>query len=149
MNTALFAPPSGLDHDTGPGHPESPARLAALQHVFQQPGLAEFLINDVSAADHTQLLRVHTSSLIHSLVAKAPSSDRRVVDADTVIAHQNDPLAHLQWHDADYAWLTQQLCRVAAETAQRRIVSCLEGGYNITALTASVLQHVHALMEAA
>ncbi len=62
-------------------------------------------------------------------------------------AHQDDPLAGLQWQTADYAWLTQQICDLAAECCDGRVVSCLEGGYDLPALAASVAAHVDALKE--
>jgi acetoin utilization deacetylase AcuC-like enzyme len=62
-------------------------------------------------------------------------------------AHANDPLAQLNWVEADYAWLTQRLCDVADRHCQGRVVSCLEGGYDLEALTASVAAHVGVLQE--
>ncbi len=58
-------------------------------------------------------------------------------------AHADDPLAGLNWQAEDYAWLTQRLC----DYAQGRVVSCLEGGYDLDALTASVAAHVSTLQE--
>jgi acetoin utilization deacetylase AcuC-like enzyme len=58
-------------------------------------------------------------------------------------AHADDPLAGLEWQASDYGWLTQQLCHVAGG----RVVSCLEGGYDLAALTKSVAAHVAALGE--
>ena len=49
--------------------------------------------------------------------------------------------------EADYAWMTQQVMEVARQHAQGRIVSCLEGGYNLSALGRSVVAHVKALAE--
>ena len=47
----------------------------------------------------------------------------------------------------DYAWITNQLKVVADQYAQGRIVSCLEGGYNLSALGRSVVAHVKALAD--
>ena len=58
-------------------------------------------------------------------------------------AHQDDPLAQLNWIAADYAWLTHRLC----DFALGRVVSCLEGGYDLDALAASVAAHVGVLQE--
>ncbi|MFW2588902.1 histone deacetylase family protein [Sagittula sp. SSi028] len=63
-------------------------------------------------------------------------------------AHADDPLAALNWTVDDYTWLTQQICAVARENAQGRVVSTLEGGYDLAALGASAKAHVEALMEA-
>lgn len=56
-------------------------------------------------------------------------------------AHKDDPLASAQWETADYAWLAQRLC---AHTSAP-IISVLEGGYNISALTSSIAAHLQAL----
>jgi len=63
-------------------------------------------------------------------------------------AHRLDPLAGLTFIEADYAWLTEQILAVAAEFAQGRVISALEGGYNLSALAASTAAHVKALMQA-
>jgi len=62
-------------------------------------------------------------------------------------AHREDPLAGLQFVDADYAWVTQELCAVAKRHAHGRVVSTLEGGYALSALGRSATQHVKALIE--
>ena len=62
-------------------------------------------------------------------------------------AHADDPLANLNWQAADYAWLTRRLCDLATRHAKGRVVSCLEGGYDLAALTASVAAHVSVLQE--
>ncbi|MBL8251004.1 MAG: histone deacetylase family protein [Candidatus Competibacter sp.] len=64
-------------------------------------------------------------------------------------AHYLDPLAELNFTEDDYAWMTQQLLAIAEEHCQGRVVSMLEGGYNLPALAASAAAHVKALMEAA
>ncbi|MGB4946495.1 MAG: histone deacetylase family protein [Candidatus Competibacter denitrificans] len=63
-------------------------------------------------------------------------------------AHRLDPLAGLTFTETDYAWLTEQILAIAAEFAQGRVVSALEGGYNLSALAASTAAHVKALMQA-
>ena len=62
-------------------------------------------------------------------------------------AHAADPLANLNWYEDDFAWLTHRLCDLAATHAQGRVVSCLEGGYDLGALQTSVAAHVSVLME--
>lgn len=63
-------------------------------------------------------------------------------------AHRLDPLAGLTFTETDYAWLTEQILAIAAEFAQGRVVSALEGGYNLSALAASTAAHVKTLMQA-
>jgi acetoin utilization deacetylase AcuC-like enzyme len=61
-------------------------------------------------------------------------------------AHRSDPLAQLQLDEADYTWATEQLLEVARRHAGGRVVSTLEGGYDLDALGASVAAHVRVLM---
>ena len=60
-------------------------------------------------------------------------------------AHAEDDMAMLRFSDADYAWVTAQLKDVAERHAQGRIVSVLEGGYALSALGRSVVQHLRVL----
>jgi acetoin utilization deacetylase AcuC-like enzyme len=62
-------------------------------------------------------------------------------------AHAADPLANLEWTEADFAWLTERLCDLADAHAGGRVVSTLEGGYDLKALAASTAAHVQVLME--
>lgn len=62
-------------------------------------------------------------------------------------AHREDDLGGMALVEADYTWMTQQIMAVARQYAQGRIVSCLEGGYNLSALGRSVAAHVKALAE--
>jgi acetoin utilization deacetylase AcuC-like enzyme len=61
-------------------------------------------------------------------------------------AHLRDPLAQLQLQDDDFAWVSRQLLKVAAEICENRVVSVLEGGYDLDALAACVALHVGELM---
>jgi acetoin utilization deacetylase AcuC-like enzyme len=63
-------------------------------------------------------------------------------------AHRDDPLANLRLSEADFAWATMKLADVADRHTRGRLVSMLEGGYNLPALAKSVGVHVTALMEA-
>ncbi len=57
-------------------------------------------------------------------------------------AHRLDPLANLNWSDTDYAWLTGKIMDIADKQCANRIVSLLEGGYNLTGLAGGVTNHV-------
>ena len=63
-------------------------------------------------------------------------------------AHARDPLAALNLDESDFAWVTSALVEVAATHAKGRIVSALEGGYDLEALGRSAAAHVAALMAA-
>ena len=60
-------------------------------------------------------------------------------------AHREDDLGELKLVEADYVWLTEQILAIAERYAKGRIVSCLEGGYNLSALARSVVAHVRTL----
>ena len=62
-------------------------------------------------------------------------------------AHARDPLGGLNWQTEDYAWLTGAICDMAAKTCAGRVVSSLEGGYDLAALAESTAAHVTVLME--
>lgn len=61
-------------------------------------------------------------------------------------AHAGDPLAGLALEDEDYAWLTERIVATAESSAEGRIVSVLEGGYNLAALRSATLAHLQALV---
>ena len=61
-------------------------------------------------------------------------------------AHMRDPLANLNLVEADFDWVTRQIMAVADQSAQGRVVSVLEGGYDLVALAQSAAAHVTALM---
>ena len=63
-------------------------------------------------------------------------------------AHEDDPLASLRFHDDDYGWVTEQLIEVARRHCGGKLVSTLEGGYDLDALGRSAARHVAALMAA-
>ncbi len=62
-------------------------------------------------------------------------------------AHYEDDMASLGLVEADYAWVTRQIKAIAAESAQGRIISMLEGGYALSALARSVTTHVKVLAD--
>ena len=62
-------------------------------------------------------------------------------------AHRNDPLSDIRLQTEDYAWITERLVDLARAHAGGRLVSTLEGGYDLTALAASVSVHVSALID--
>jgi acetoin utilization deacetylase AcuC-like enzyme len=63
-------------------------------------------------------------------------------------AHRADPLAMLELVEDDYAWVTARLVELAGKHAKGRVVSVLEGGYDLTALANSALAHLNVLREA-
>ncbi len=63
-------------------------------------------------------------------------------------AHRNDPLANLNLVEEDFAWVTSKLMDLADKHAKGRVVSLLEGGYDLEGLARSAGAHVRALMRA-
>ena len=62
-------------------------------------------------------------------------------------AHRDDPLANLNLTEDDFEWVTREICKLAEDQCSGRVVSTLEGGYNLDALASSVAAHVQVLME--
>jgi acetoin utilization deacetylase AcuC-like enzyme len=63
-------------------------------------------------------------------------------------AHRDDPLADIELVEDDYRWITEELVSVARQFCNGRLISALEGGYNLEALARSVAAHVRALLQA-
>lgn len=63
-------------------------------------------------------------------------------------AHRRDPLGGLQLVEEDFGWATEELAKIAAKHAKGRIVSMLEGGYDLEGLAKSTGLHVKKLMDA-
>jgi acetoin utilization deacetylase AcuC-like enzyme len=92
-----------------------------------------------------QFREAYESVILPALRRHAP--DLIVVSAG-FDAHRSDPLANINLVEEDYAWITRKLIDVARERCGGRLVSLLEGGYDLTALSRSVAVHVQALLEA-
>jgi acetoin utilization deacetylase AcuC-like enzyme len=60
-------------------------------------------------------------------------------------AHREDDLGNMGLVEDDFAWITAKIREVADRHAKGRIVSCLEGGYNLSALGRSVVAHLRVL----
>ncbi len=83
-------------------------------------------------------------------IAVLPQVDKFQPDLIIISAgfdgHARDPLAHLNLVEADYAWATKKLMDIADKHCNGRVVSTLEGGYDLEALASSVAAHMLALM---
>ncbi len=64
-------------------------------------------------------------------------------------AHSDDPLAGMNLVEADFTWVTEKLCDLADRHCEGRVVSSLEGGYDLPALGASAAAHVNVLKDRA
>ncbi|MGB1007351.1 MAG: histone deacetylase family protein, partial [Thalassobaculaceae bacterium] len=83
------------------------------------------------------------SQLLPALAAFKP--DLIIISAG-FDAHRDDPLAEIQLDDDDYVWITREIMAIAADSAGGRLISSLEGGYDLAALGRSVAAHVTTLM---
>ena len=110
-------------------------------------------------------LNFHASNVIHAPIAAGLGSEAFRVAVDEIWlpalarfapqmlfvsagfdAHRDDELAQLCLTEDDYAWVTRVICEVAARHARGRIVSVLEGGYDLSALARSVRAHLDVLL---
>jgi acetoin utilization deacetylase AcuC-like enzyme len=111
----------------------------------QEHGVAGNIVNAPLAgeADGPAFRRAYETAILPALDAFKPEL---VIISAGFDGHANDPLASLRLHEADYAWVTRALMDIARKHAKDRLVSCLEGGYDLDALAASSAAHVAALM---
>ena len=137
---AMFAADPGLFYASshqhpcypGTGHPHERGVAGNIVNVPLPPG-----------ADGTRFRRAWEETILPGLDAFAP--ELLIVSAG-FDAHRADPLAELQLEIDDFAWLTCALAAVAARHCGGRIVSVLEGGYDLPALAASAAAHVRELL---
>lgn len=90
-----------------------------------------------------QMREVYQGTILPQLRAFAP--ELLIISAG-FDAHTNDPLANLNWFDSDFGWVTREICAVAAESAGGRVVSSLEGGYDLDGLAEGVRAHLDVLV---
>jgi acetoin utilization deacetylase AcuC-like enzyme len=90
MTTLLYTHPSSLEHDTGPGHPESPARIRAILAMLEREERKGALIGverrEPPRATRDQLERVHTSRFVEAILSAVPKEGHLRVDPDTVMS---------------------------------------------------------------
>jgi acetoin utilization deacetylase AcuC-like enzyme len=93
----------------------------------------------------TEFRAIYTDTVLPALATFEPEF---VFISAGFDAHRADPLANLNLSEDDYAWVTREICAVASRVCAGRVVSALEGGYDLDALAASAQAHVTALSEA-
>jgi acetoin utilization deacetylase AcuC-like enzyme len=96
--------------------------------------------------DGAAMREAYRDRILPALTAFAP--DLILVSAG-FDAHRRDPLAQLNWQSADFGWITGKLMDVAESRCGNRIVSLLEGGYDLRGLAGGVSHHVAMLMDGA
>ena len=81
------------------------------------------------------------------LTAIAAADPDLIVISAGFDAHERDPLAQLNLVDEDFAWITRRLCDLAAAHCGGRVVSTLEGGYDLQGLATATAAHLKVLKE--
>ena len=139
---AIFGPDA--DHFYASSHqsPCYPGTGEAWEH-----GVADNVVNAplVPGADSAAFRAAWSGTILPALDAFAP--ELLLVSAG-FDGHKADPLAQLRLETADFAWITAALLAVAERHGGGRMVSVLEGGYDLTALAAAAAAHVRVMMGA-
>lgn len=114
---------------------------------LHERGVARNILNLPLApgADSGQFRQAMEKGIVPALEAFRP--DMIFISAG-FDAHAADPLANLELTTEDFGWATERLAAIAASVCEGRLVSTLEGGYDLDALAASAAAHVRALMAA-
>ncbi len=139
---SLFAQNPELFYGSSHQHPFYPGTGDAWER-----GIANNIVNvplrerDASAA----FRNAWSGTIIPALEAFAP---QLLVISAGFDAHREDPLAQIRLETDDFAWITEALLAVARTHCEGRVVSLLEGGYDLEALAASAAVHMRGLMNA-
>ena len=115
-----------------------------FKHSHGMPGhiLNVPLAQDTDSSTYRQAI---TEGWFEELAAFSP---QLILVSAGFDAHRLDPLADVNLETDDYAWITAEITRLAGELCRGRVVSMLEGGYHIQALTEGVEAHIRGLLAA-
>jgi acetoin utilization deacetylase AcuC-like enzyme len=127
----LYASSHEMPHYPGTGHPT-------------ETGVGNIINVPLAAGDSGVEFRQKYNNIILPAVKKF-KPDLLLISAG-FDAHKDDPLASIMLVEDDFKWITQELMSIADHSCKGRIVSVLEGGYNLKALAASVAIHIKTLM---
>lgn len=136
----IFAPDADLFYASTHQSPLYPGTGAP-----SETGIAGNVVNAPlpSGADGVAFRSAMTKRVLPALAAFRPEL---ILISAGFDAHADDPLAGLALLEEDFAWATRAIMEIADATCKGRVVSVLEGGYDLPALGASVRAHVRALM---
>lgn len=98
------------------------------------------------ASDGAHAIEVYKSKVLPALAKHQPEL---ILISAGFDAHQDDPLANLNWSTEDFRTMTKMILQTAQDLCKGRVVSVLEGGYDLDALAASARAHVQELIKAA
>jgi acetoin utilization deacetylase AcuC-like enzyme len=139
---AMFAADKDLFYASSHQHPCYPGTGEAGER-----GTANNIVNAPlrPGSDSAAFRAAWSRTILPELVRFAPGL---LIISAGFDAHKADPLAQLRVETSDYVWITEELLRIAAVHCDGRLVSVLEGGYDLSALAASAAAHVRTLMQA-
>lgn len=86
MTTLLYTHSVCLEHDAGPGHPESPSRLTAILNVLKTAPFSSLEWRDAPSATIEQLARIHTQTHIDRVLGAIPKQGYTAIDGDTFMS---------------------------------------------------------------
>lgn len=128
MHTAYITHPSCLKHNMGDWHPESPARLRAIDDRLHAAHLFDFLAHlDAARAERSQLLRVHDAAYVDFVEASSPSEGFQLLDPDTSM---NPHSLEAAYHAAGGAVMAVD--RVMGGEVVNAFVACRPPGHHAT-----------------
>jgi acetoin utilization deacetylase AcuC-like enzyme len=128
MNTAYISHPECLKHDMGHSHPESPARLRAIEDRLHAAHLFDYLSHhDAPLIHRSQLLRVHEAAYIDAVEAASPYEGTHELDHDTVM---NPHTLDAAYHAAGGAVMAVD--RVMHSSSTNAFVACRPPGHHAT-----------------
>lgn len=93
MSTLLFTHPACLKHDPSPGHPESPARLAAVLAALDAPEFARLIRREAPRAERAWIERAHPAAFVERLLSMIPKSGYAAIDGDTILSPESGEAA--------------------------------------------------------
>ena len=118
-------------------------------YPYIEPGARTATCVNIPVPAHSKGDVVRELVLAHWLPALHAFRPEMIFVSAGFDAHRDDEIGGMGLVEDDYAWLTGQIKEVAAAHCQGRIVSCLEGGYNLSALGRSVVAHLKVLADIA
>jgi len=86
VSTLVLSHAASLGHDTGPGHPERPDRIRAIEHVLGQDSFESLIRLPAPRGDHQAILRVHPADYLAAIEKAAPGAGYTQLDGDTIMS---------------------------------------------------------------